>query len=206
MSGPGTKAARSPLDTNAICRVRQMKRCNRECPAFILCPLMPLAVQPKDEKKRVCLVNLGDDRLKVAYYKMFVGGQNGVVQMLQTSILEYGEVLKKSKLTDLEHLRAIEKFNLMLERLHKMMAPAGKSGSGKKGGKSADNEDDEMDEVVLIASRNEPKPDPESLEHSPMLQDLITHDPIPANYVPQEKPKEIDLGKELLDKFFPVEE
>ena len=204
MSTSRNKAAiGAPMDQNALRIVRDMRKCSRACPAFVLCPLMPLAIQPKEEKKRICMVNHGDDRLKVAYYKMFVGGQEGVVQMLQTSILEYGEVLKKAQLSDIEHLRAIEKFNLMLERLHKMMMPAGKP-SGKRGEKQS--EDDEMDEVVLIASRNEPKPDPESLEHSPMLQDLITHEPMSPAKVPQEKPKEIDIGKELLDKFFPVEE
>jgi hypothetical protein len=198
------KKAGGSLDTHAISVVRAMRKCSRECPAFILCPLMPLAIQPKEPVKRICLVNLGDDRLKVAYYKMFVGGQDGVVQMLQTSILEYGEVLKKANLPAKDKLRALEKFNWMLSQLHKMMNPA-KKPAGGKGGARQETEDDEMDEVVLIASRNDPKPDPESLEHSPMLQDLITHEP--GNNVPREKkPQEVDIGKELLDKFFPPEE
>jgi hypothetical protein len=163
---------------------------------------MPLAVQPKEESKRICLVNMGDDRLKVAYYKMFVGGTDGVVQMLQTNLLEYGELLKKSgNLTTKERLRALEKFNSMLGQLHKMMGSDKISSSGK-----GQEDDDEMDEVVLIASKNDPKPDPESLEHSPMLDQLIQHEPMDPRNVPKERPKEIDIGKELLDKFFPQEE
>jgi len=152
-------------------------------------------------------VNCGDDRLKVAYYKMFVGGQEGVVQMLQTSILEYGELLKKfgNNMTTKDRLRAMEKFNSMLGQLHKMMGQGSRAGSSS--GKARD-EDDEMDEVILIASGNDAKPDPESLEHSPMLQDLITHDPMDprAPMQPKELPQEIDLGKELLDRFFPQDE
>ena len=188
---------RAALDSRAIAIVRQMKKCSRACPAFILCPLMPLAVQPKEDTKRICLVNMGDDRLKVAYYKMFVGGQDGVVQMLQTNLLEYGELLKKSaNLTTKDRLRALEKFNSMLGQLHKMMGQGNKLAAGKK-------EEDGMDEVVLIASKNE-TPDPESLEHSPMLDGLIQHEPM-GPYVPRKRP-EVDIGKELLDKFFPQEE
>jgi hypothetical protein len=185
------------LDKDAITVVKNMRQCSRACPAFILCPLMPLAVQPKEPGKRICLVNMGDDRLKVAYYKMFVGGTDGVVQMLQTNLLEYGELLKKSgNLPVKDRLRALEKFNSMLGQLHKMMGQSrNNSGSSKK------QDDDEMDEVILIASGNDPKPDPESLEHSPLLEQLIQHEPI----LQQKKP-EIDLGKELLDKFFPQEE
>jgi len=66
----------------------------------------------------------------------------------------------------------------------------------------------EMDEVILIASGNDAKPDPESLEHSPMLDELIKHEPRPAYMprVPKKEPVEVDLGKELLDKFFPQDE
>jgi len=196
-------AARAPLDGHALKVVRAMRKCSRECPAFILCPLMPLAIQPKKETDRICLVNLGDDRLKVAYYKMFVGGQDGIVQMLQSSILEYGEVLKKAKLSDRDRLRSMEKFNSMLGQLHRMMEPA-KKPTGGKGGAAED--DDEMDEVVLIASRNNPKPDAESLEHSPMLEQLIQHEPMDP-YAPREKKTtEVDLGKEIIDKFFPPEQ
>ena len=203
--GKGMKySARSALDQKAILVVRNMRKCSRVCPAFILCPLMPLAIQPKKETDRICLVNEGDDRLKVAYYKMFVGGQEGVVQMLQTSILEYGELLKKfgNNMTTKDRLRAMEKFNSMLGQLHKMMGQ-----SQKTGGVNSQADDEEMDEVVLIASRNDPKPDPESLEHSPMLDSLIQHeDTLPKPGMRNPEPVEVDLGKELLDKFFPQEE
>ena len=197
-------SARSALDQQALQVVRNMRKCSRLCPAFILCPLMPLAVQPKKDTDRICLVNEGDDRLKVAYYKMFVGGQEGVVQMLQTSILEYGELLKKfgNNMTTKDRLRAMEKFNSMLGQLHKMMGQ-----SQKTGGVNSQADDEEMDEVVLIASRNDPKPDPESLEHSPMLDSLIQHeDTLPKPGMRNPEPVEVDLGKELLDKFFPQEE
>ena len=197
-------SARSALDQKAILVVRNMRKCSRVCPAFILCPLMPLAIQPKKETDRICLVNEGDDRLKVAYYKMFVGGQEGVVQMLQTSILEYGELLKKfgNNMTTKDRLRAMEKFNSMLGQLHKMMGQSQKTGSV-----NSQADDEEMDEVVLIASRNDPKPDPESLEHSPMLDSLIQHeDTLPKPGMRNPEPVEVDLGKELLDKFFPLEE
>lgn len=199
----GVAAARSALDSGALQMVKSMKKCSRACPAFILCPLMPLAIQPKKDTDRICLVNCGDDRLKVAYYKMFVGGQDGVVQMLQTNLLEYGALLNKSQnLTNKDRLRAMEKFNSMLSQLHKMMGQVSRSGSGSS--KSRYQEDDEMDEVVLIASRNDPKPDPESLEHSPMLDELIRHED--TLYAPQQKkpePLAVDMAKELLDKFFP---
>ena len=194
---------RAPLDAQALQMVRAMKKCSRACPAFILCPLMPLAVQPKKDTERICLVNCGDDRLKVAYYKMFVGGQDGVIQMLQTSILEYGELLnsKAGNFTTKDRLRAIEKFNSMLGQLHKMMGQGKKPSSGNQ-----KDEDDEMEEVLVVASKNDQKPDPESLEHSPMLDDLIKHEPMDPR-APKAKPaeQEVDLEKELLDKFFPQE-
>ena len=199
MSRDQKSAAGMALDASAIQMVRQMRKCSRVCPAFILCPLMPLAVQPRKENERICLVNEGDDRLKVAYYKMFVGGQDGVIQMLQTSILEYGQLLNKAgNLTTKDRLRALEKFNSMLSQLHKMMGQGKGASKGSKG-----QEDEEMDEVVLIASKNDPKPDPESLEHSPMLEQLIQHEPRAKE---QPKEQEVDLGKELLDTFFPQEE
>ena len=189
------------LDSAAISIVRGMKKCSRACPAFILCPLMPLAVQERQESKRICLVNLGDDRLKVAYYKMFVGGQDGIVQMMQATIMEYGKVLQDAKLVPKDRMRALEKFNIMLDKLHQKMNPAKKPGGGKQ------TADDEMDEVILIASKNDAKPDPESLEHSPMLESLIQHEPMNP-MMPREKPlePERDLAKELIDKFFPQED
>ena len=185
------------LDSSAISIVRGMKKCSRACPAFIFCPLMPLAIQERIETKRICLVNLGDDRLKVAYYKMFVGGQDGIVELMQATIMEYGKVLQDAKLVPKDRLRALEKFNIMLDKLHQKMNPAKKSG-GKE------ITEDEMDEVILIASKNDAKPDPESLEHSPMLDDLIKHEPMNP-MMPREKPAEPerDLAKELIDKFFP---
>ena len=199
MSTGNPAGARAMLDKSSISMVRQMRKCSRACPAFILCPLMPLAIQPKMESNRICLVNLGDDRLKVAYYKMFVGGQDGIVQMMQSTIMEYGKVLQDAKLDPKDRLRALEKFNIMLDKLHQKLNP-----KPPKGGKNQ-SADDEMDEVVLIASKNDAKPDPESLEHSPMLDELIQHENIDWK-APKEKPPEIDLGKELIDKFFPPEE
>lgn len=200
MSYHGNKSTnRSALDQHALQIVRAMKKCSRVCPAFILCPLMPLAVQPKKDTERICLVNCGDDRMKVAYYKMFVGGQDGVIQMMQVTIMEYGKVLQDAKLTPKDRLRALEKFNIMLDKLHQKMVKNSSSGSGSS--KSRDQEPDEMDEVILIASKNDPKPDPESLEHSPMLEQLIQSE----NTLYERKPQEVDLGKELIDKFFPEE-
>jgi len=204
----GTKYGNNAvLDVQSIQLVRMMKKCSRSCPAFILCPLMPLSIQPTEAVKRICLVNCGDERLRVAYYKMFVGGQDGVVQMLQTSILEYGDLLKKSgDLTNKERLHSIERMNMMLERLHKMMTKSSNS-DGTGNARKSQSVDEEMDEVILIASGNDAKPDPESLEHSPMLDDLIKHEPMNP-YMPKLKkePVEVDLGKELLDKFFPQDE
>ena len=187
-----------PLDAASIVVVQNMKKCGRNCPAFILCPLMPLAIQPRRDIDRICLVNLGDDRLKVAYYKMFVGGQDGIVQMMQSTIMEYGKVLQDAKLVPKDRMRALEKFNIMLDKLHQKMNPKPPAG-GKK-----PSADDEMDEVILIASKNDAKPDPESLEHSPMLDALIEHEPMNP-MMPREKPPEPerDLAKELIDKFFP---
>jgi hypothetical protein len=198
MSYHGNKSTnRSALDQHALQIVRAMKKCSRVCPAFILCPLMPLAVQPKKDTERICLVNCGDDRMKVAYYKMFVGGQDGVIEMMQVTIMEYGKVLQDAKLTPKDRLRALEKFNIMLDKLHQKMVKKSLPGSQK-----GSSDDDEMDEVVLIASKNDPKPDPESLEHSPMLDSLIQSE----NTLYERKPQEVDLGKELIDKFFPEEE
>ena len=194
----GNRNAKMPLDAASIVVVQNMKKCGRNCPAFILCPLMPLAIQPKRDADRICLVNLGDDRLKVAYYKMFVGGQDGIVQMMQSTIMEYGKVLQDAKLLPKDRLRALEKFNIMLDKLHQKMNPAKKPGGGKI------EANDEMDEVILIASKNDAKPDPESLEHSPLLEQLIQHEPMNP-MMPREKPAEPerDLAKELIDKFFP---
>jgi len=125
---------------------------------------------------------------------------------LQTSILEYGDLLKKSgDLTNKERLHSIERMNLMLERLHKMMTKSSNS-DGTGNARKSQSVDEEMDEVILIASGNDAKPDPESLEHSPMLDELIKHEPMDSRMPRVPKPPEVDLGKELLDKFFPQDE
>jgi len=64
-----------------------------------------------------------------------------------------------------------------------------------------------IDNHALSGGRNDAKPDPESLEHSPLLEQLIQHEPMnPHALKVKKEPVEVDLGKELLDKFFPQDE
>ena len=183
-------SSRRPLDQAALILIRNMKYCSRKCPAFVQCPMMPLAIQPKGENNQLCLINHGDIRLKVAYFKLFAGGGNGIIQLMQAAILEYKKVLDSEKLTPKDRMRANEKLVVMLNNLHKMMTK-----NDLKGGKKEAEE--EMDEIVLVASENE-KPDPESLQDSPKLQELLS----------RPKPPEPTIEDELaktLNQFLPEE-
>lgn len=147
--------------------IRDRSHCDRGCPAFAICPLVPLAIQPPDKNERICLVNHGDPNLKRAYEALFVGGHSAVIQEIQRSILEYGEILRASKnqLTAGQQLRYKKDLNMMLINLLKFLP---KEGESKK------NEPEE----VRIDSGNTPvqlaePDDPESLQYSEKLREIL---------------------------------
>ena len=175
--------------------IRGQTHCSRACPAFTKCPLVPLAIQPEDPKDRICLVNHADPELKRAYEALFVGGHSAIIEEIQRSIMEYGEILRASKkeLTAGQQLRYKKDLNMMLIQLLKFLPKEG--GEGKKG----------EPERVEIDSGNNPaaqQEDPESLRYSEKLREILPS-MIPAEQQPVPDPV-VEQKSELpaLKKFF----
>ena len=172
--------------------IRGQTHCSRACPAFTKCPLVPLAIQPEDPKDRICLVNHADPELKRAYEALFVGGHSAIIEEIQRSIMEYGEILRASKkeLTAGQQLRYKKDLNMMLIQLLKFLPKEG--GEGKKG----------EPERVEIDSGNTPvQEDPESLRYSEKLREIL---PSMIPIAPLNLPSLIEQKSELsaLKKFF----
>lgn len=179
------KAAQAPIS------IRGQTHCSRACPAFTKCPLVPLAIRPEDPKDRICLVNHADPELKRAYEALFVGGHSAIIEEIQRSIMEYGEILRASKkeLTAGQQLRYKKDLNMMLIQLLKFLP---KEGEGKKG----------EPERVEIDSGNTPvQEDPESLRYSEKLREIL---PSMIPIAPLNLPSLIEQKSELsaLKKFF----
>ena len=183
--GDNMKAKQAPSS------IRGQTHCSRACPAFTKCPLVPLAIQPEDPKDRICLVNHADPELKRAYEALFVGGHSAIIEEIQRSIMEYGEILRASKkeLTAGQQLRYKKDLNMMLIQLLKFLP---KEGEGKKG----------EPERVEIDSGNTPvQEDPESLRYSEKLREIL---PSMIPIAPLNLPSLIEQKSELsaLKKFF----
>lgn len=147
------------LDLRAHDYIRDRKLCDRTCPAFTLCPLVPLAVHPTDRKRRVCLVNSGNDEIKRAYYGFFVEGRSFVIDEYKRGILEYGILLRSlpqrgpNAPTAKEKMRYIERMNAMMLNLAKI------SPKTKK-----EDDPDNAEEAVVIDSGEKPAEEPKK-EH-----------------------------------------
>jgi len=146
-------------DVQASKLIRAMRICSRVCPAFSLCPLMPLSIQPVVVKERVCLMNAGPEELKRVYMHLFIDGQSGVVDEIKGTVLEYGKLLREVKtgISVKERMRHLKELNGMMVVLHKIL---GAEGGDEPGG--------ERVEVM-----GEIEDDPESLVHSEKLRELI---------------------------------
>jgi hypothetical protein len=174
--------------------IRGQTHCSRACPAFTKCPLVPLAIQPEEPKDRICLVNHADPELKRAYEALFVGGHSAIIEEIQRSIMEYGEILRASKkqLTAGQQLRYKKDLNMMLIHLLKFLP---KEGESKKG----EPERVEIDSGSTPA--HEPE-DPESLQYSEKLREIL------PSMIPAEQPDQpavvVEQKSELpaLKKFF----
>jgi len=115
------------LDRKASTEIRKRERCNRSCPAFKLCPIMPLAVQAEDPKERICLISSsGSETIKRAYCNLFVGGQNGVIEEMRHVILGYALLRGDTELTPAQQLRYLKNHMTMLLDLSKMIRLYGK--------------------------------------------------------------------------------
>jgi len=135
---------RSPAEQAALTKkVRSMKICSSQCPAFDECLLMPLAIKPSVAKDRHCLVNLGSRDLRMAYVNLFLGEQSGLVEEIQRCFISYlketediEEEFKKKgkdaqKLTLKDHDRLLvhrEKMMGMLLKVHDIRFGQNKSG------------------------------------------------------------------------------
>lgn len=175
--------------------IRGQTHCSRECPAFTKCPLVPLAIQPEERKDRICLVNHADPELKRAYEALFVGGHSAIIEEIQRSIMEYGEILRasKNKLTAGQQLRYKKDMNMMLIHLLKFLP---KEGEGKKG----EPERVEIDSGNAAARQPD---DPESLRYSEKLREILPS-MIPSEQEYQPEPVILEQKSELpaLKKFF----
>ena len=147
-------------DVQASKLIRAMRICSRVCPAFSLCPLMPLSIQPVAVKERVCLMNAGPEELKRVYMHLFIDGQSGVVDEIKGTVLEYGKLLREVKtgISVKERMRHLKELNGMMVILHKIL---GASGEEEPGGERVEV----MGEGI--------EDDPESLVHSEKLRELI---------------------------------
>jgi hypothetical protein len=109
------------LDRKAGTEIRKRDYCSRSCPAFKICPIMPLAVQPEDQKERRCLISSsGSEVVKRAYRNLFVGGYSGIIEEMRHVILEYGLLIREDReLTPkqkMQYLRTRMKLLLDLSR------------------------------------------------------------------------------------------
>lgn len=172
--------------------IRGQTHCSRACPAFTKCPLVPLAIQPEDPKDRICLVNHADPELKRAYEALFVGGHSAIIEEIQRSIMEYGEILRASKkqLTAGQQLRYKKDLNMMLIQLLKYLPKEG--GEGRK---------NEPERVEIDSGNTSVQEDPESLRYSEKLREIL---PSMIPIAPLNLPSLIEQKSELsaLKKFF----
>jgi len=116
------------LDRKASTEIRKREHCSRSCPAFKICPVMPLAVQAEDPKERICLISSsGSETIKRAYFNLFIGGQSGVIAEMQHTLLEYEMTVRgDTELTTAQKLRYLRNRMKMLLDLSKMIRLYGK--------------------------------------------------------------------------------
>ena len=116
--------------------IRGQTHCSRACPAFEKCPWFPLQSSRRNPKDRICLVNHADPELKRAYEALFVGGHSAIIEEIQRSIMEYGEILRASKkqLTAGQQLRYKKDLNMMLIHLLKSLPKEGGEGQKERAG------------------------------------------------------------------------
>lgn len=147
-------------DARAQLLIREMRLCNRICPAFTICPLMPLSIQPDVKSERMCLLNTGPETVRRVYMHLFVDGESGIVDEIKGTVLEYGKLLRETKvgMTVKERMRHLKELNGMMLALHKILAVSGKG-----------VEEGERVEVMGV----EDEPDPESLEFSPVAAEIM---------------------------------
>jgi hypothetical protein len=159
------------MDTNSILIIKTRTKCDKSCPAFSLCPLMPLSIGQNGRTKS-CLVNEASEELRRAYIHLFVAGADGVIEQMQLGILEYGKILRDTKMTNRERLKYLKELNTMLQNLHKILAK-GKS-SGADGTKPPGEE-----EIVITTGheeeREEKNPDivPKEIADNPVLRQFF---------------------------------
>jgi hypothetical protein len=164
-----TLKSRGILDTKATNKIQYQTHCDRSCPAFPLCPLMPLAIQPKVNKERVCLIKFGPPEIQRAYANLFSNGHSGIIEEIQRGILEYGKILREAKKTEFspkERLRHIKEMNTMLMNLDKML------------GKNPTKDDEKEDEQIVIDPGDEKVKPPEK---NPILEKYFPEEPNAAN-------------------------
>ena len=91
---------------------------------------------------------------------LFVDGESGVVDEIKGTVLEYGKLLRETKvgMTVKERMRHLKELNGMMLALHKILAVSGKG-----------VEEGERVEVMGV----EDEPDPESLEFSPVAAEIM---------------------------------
>jgi len=156
-----------PGDLHSTDTIRKMRLCSRACPAFAICPLMPLSIQPVAPKMRVCLLNEGPEELKSVYLNLFVHGEGGVIDEIKGTVLEYGKILRETKsgMTAKERMKHIKELNGMMVGLHKILSGTGDGGDSAgervevQGSEEEDSEEEDQD--------------PESLQYSEVVNSIF---------------------------------
>jgi len=120
------------LDRKAGTEIRKRDYCSRSCPAFKICPIMPLAVQPEDQKERRCLISSsGSEVVKRAYRNLFVGGYSGIIEEMRHVILDYGMTIRGDpELTTKQRLRFLKTRMTLLISLSRTIRMCGKIDDG----------------------------------------------------------------------------
>jgi hypothetical protein len=154
-----------PMDSGSTAKIRFQERCNKTCPAFDQCLLMPLAIEPKDPRMRKCLVKDADPAIKRAMNNIFVNGHSGVIDEMKRCSLAYAGILtnaKNNELTTKDRLRLLKDQFSMLLNLEKLVKKREKPGE----------EQDPAEEPVAIDAGEEVVDDPESLAHTDLGKSL----------------------------------
>ena len=183
-----------PLSFNVPQVIQNRKVCDRSCPAFSLCPLMPLAVQHREMRYRICLVNEGPEEIKRAYRNLFEKGHSGIIEEIQLGIMEYGKILRgvgEKELTTKERLRYLDRLTAMLLHLEKVVD------------KSKDNDDPGREVVEIDTGEIE---DPESLRDSPMVREMLKGVELPVVTVPKSHETVKEEVPAFIDELFGKDE
>ena len=160
--------------------LRRRKRCTRRCYYFDTCPLMAMS-QSSPEKK--CAMRAFPEKIRRRFEKVFLGGEDGLINEITTAIYHYGLEVEVIPGT-----RGKKEFIEMLFQLHKAKYGEKRQASGEREplnihitqlNAANEKETKEIPDstvkpvVSLIEDPDQVEDDPESLFGSEKLEEII---------------------------------